>query len=74
MHGFLANLARPDDVFFEENPGKVKNHWRVVAPPGSSAAEGDGTGPSGTQGRNAESIPASDVKMTGDPGHNVTQP
>ena len=74
MYGFLAYRARPDDVFFQENPGRVKDHWRVVAPAGSSAAEGDGAGPSGTQGGNAGSVPASDVKMAGDPGQDVSQP
>ena len=74
MHGFLAYRARADEIFFQENPERVKDHWRVVAPAGSSAAEGDGAGPSGTQGGNAGSVPASDVKMAGDRGQDVSQP
>ena len=73
IYGFLTYRARPDDVFFQENPRKVKDHWRVVAPASFSAAKRDGAGPSGTQGQNTGSVPASDVKMTGDPAHNVSQ-
>ena len=73
-NGFLVYRARPDDVFFQENPGRVKDHWRVVPPAGSSAAEGDGAAPSDIQGRNAGSVPASDVDIAGDPDHDVSQP
>ena len=74
MYGFLAYRARSDDVFIQENPGRVKDHWRVVAASDSSGAEGDGAGPSGTQGGNAGSAPVSDVKIAGDPAHYVSQP
>ena len=73
IYEFLAYQARPGDVFFEENPARVKDHWRVVAPSVSPAAEEDGAGPSGTQGGNAGSVPTAYVKMAGDRAHDVRQ-
>ena len=36
MYGFLAYRARPEDVFFQENPGRVKDYWRVVTQGGNA--------------------------------------
>ena len=74
MYGFLAYLARPHDVCFQGNPGRIKDYCRFFAPSGSSAAQEDGAGPPGTEGGNAGSLPASTIKMAVAPARRVAQP